>query len=116
MRSPSARVLINTVDIYLNVAGPDNEGGPDFTFPSTPNFSKVPCTVQPTGTETVDSQNRLTQIDFYNVIFGFVPNLSARDLMIWVDALGITHKLFVQNDTDMAGRGAAYMVTAVERS
>ena len=119
MRSPSARVLINTVNIFVAPPGRDNDGGAQFPYPPTPTYANISCSVQPIDfDEIIDDQNRLTQIYGYKIIFSADPpptGLTPRDLIVWVDSLNITHNLFFAAQRDNAGRNSAYTIRAVER-
>ena len=117
MRSPSARVLINRVDIYIANPGRDPDGGVQFPYPSQPTMKGVACSVQPHTTgELVDEQQRITAWSEYRIMFGSPQNLSPRDKIVWTDASGTTRTLFVEVPRDEAGRGAAFTVFATERS
>ena len=116
MRSPSARILINTVDIYAATSAPDADGGPQWTYPSVPTSAGVRCSVQYRGI-ALDSEDtkRLTQVAEYHIIFGSDPGLSPRDKVIQTD-ISPTRTLFVEaNPPSEAGRGAAWVVRCVER-
>ena len=116
MRSPSARVLINRVDVYVAGPGRDSDGGVQFPYPPAPTMKGVACTVQPGATgEIVDEQQRIAKLTEYKIMFASPINLSPRDKIVWVDAGGVTRTLFVEADRDEAGRGAAFTVHATER-
>lgn len=115
MRSPSARILFNTVDIYAGVAGRGSDGEPTFTYP-TLTKSQMPCSVQFIGAdEVIDDQQRLTVLNRYKIYFKVNPAISPRDMIVWVDRADGTHTMFVEAVTDEAGRGLVFKVMAVER-
>lgn len=116
MRSPSSRVLINVVNIFRSLSGPDAEGGVQYQYAGIPTNSNVQCTVQPAGvSEVVDGQNRVTQLNNWVVMFSLPQMASPRDKIVWVDALGVTRNLIIEATTDEAGRGSAFNFLAVER-
>ena len=120
MRSPSARCLINAVDIYVGTEGRDLNAGPKEIHPATPTFAGVPCTVQVGAyreepATDADGQDRVTQLLEYRIMFGQNYAVTARDKIIYVDSSGISHTLFVQAQRDEAGRGAAFTIRADER-
>lgn len=120
MRSPSARVLINSVDIYVGTEGRDLNAGPKEIYPTSPTYAAVPCTVQvgayteQTATDA-DGQDRITQLLEYRIMFGQNYGITARDKIIYVDSAGTSHTLFAQAQRDEAGRGAAFTIRADER-
>ena len=116
MRSPSSRVLTNRVDIYKSTSGRDTDGGVVFSYPALPSFRAAPCTVQPHSSAETEDQGRITKIVIYKIMFGSYLGLSPRDLIVWVDPQGVTHRIFANADRDEAGRGAAWTVFAEERS
>ena len=115
MRNPSARVLINRVNIYAAIPGRDVDGGVQFPYPPMPTYVKQPCTVQPISASEIEDQGRITMIRGYKIMFGVPIALSPRDKIVWVDNVGNTRNIFVQANRDEAGRGAAFTVYAEER-
>lgn len=116
MPSPSAAVLVNTVDIYRAIPGQDADGAPQFTYPGNPTLAQVPCTVQAMAVnEVIDEQQRITQEREYKVMFAAATLAGPRDKIIYVDWSGVTHTLFAHIERDEAGRGAAFVVRAIER-
>lgn len=115
MRSPSARVLINRVNIFQSMSARDNDGGPQYPYPSKPTYLNQACTVQPIGAAEVEDQGRITMIRSYKIMFGVPIALNPRDKIVWVDNVGNTRNIFVQANRDEAGRGAAFTVYAEER-
>jgi hypothetical protein len=115
MRSPSAKVLKNTCNIFVAAAGRDAEGGVQFPYPPTPAFANVSCSIQPKATEVFDEQKRITQLTVYHIIFGQVYPLNPRDMIQYTDASGVLRTIFVESIEDQAGRGAAFRVYAQER-
>lgn len=116
MRSPSARCLINHVDVYVAVIGRDKDGGTIYTYPVL-TFPSVACTVQAQGfAEVVDDQQRVTKQVDYKIMFAQPMNLQPRAKIIWADSTGSLHYLFYAADRDEAGRGAAFTVHAMENT
>lgn len=117
MRSPSARVLRNRVDVYAATAGTDAVNAPTYTYPSVPTRSGVPCSVQAGPVEeVVDEQRRVTQERQYKVMFPGPTGTKPRDKLIYRDDAGVAHTLIVHVEQDQAGRGAAFVVRCVEKS
>ncbi len=115
MRSPSARCLINTVDIYRGVQGQDADGGYRLTYPSV-TYASVPCTVQ-VGEfmeQFDEQQNRITQSLAYRIMTGQPYVVNARDKIVYTDTNGVTHELQAQANRDEAGRGGAFTIRATE--
>lgn len=115
MRKPSGRVLRNVVDIFLPVDGRSGTGL-EYTYASTPTYGSVPCTVQPQAQQgDVGGLARLTQVNYYDVLFSadYVPPIRAK--LLWTDDTGTVHNLIVETSWDHAGRGAAFTVSCVER-
>jgi hypothetical protein len=108
--------LINRVDIYAAVAGQDADGGPTWTYPAVPTRRQVACSVQAGSVEeVVDEQQRVTQERQYGVMFAAATLVQPRDKMVYVDSSGVSHILFARVERDEAGRGAAFVVRAIER-
>lgn len=113
MRSPSARVLKDRIDIFqaIRPVGADSAGGVVFIYPPTPTFSQVACTIQAVEIlEIVDEQERITQYKSYKIMFASQQRVSPRDKGIYVDTLGVQRTLFAEVQRDEAGRGAAFTV------
>lgn len=116
MRSPSSRVLANRVDLYLATLGQDADGAPQWTYPAIPTRAGVACSVQAGAVEeVVDEQQRVTQERQYKVMFAAATLVKPRDKFVYVDSSGVSHTLFARVERDEAGRGAAFMVRAIER-
>lgn len=116
MRSPSAKVLRNRCDIYPSTPGRDADGGVQFPYAATPQFSQVPCTAQAiTFAEVEDQANRITQVTEWKIIFGAFIAVSPRDKLIFADGGDVLHTAFVEASRDEANRGAAFTIRAVER-
>jgi hypothetical protein len=118
VRSPSARALDNTIDIYAALDTPASEGigGPVWNYPPTPTYARVPCTAQPVEYEEItDAQERVTQVVHWKLIFASQQMIDPKDKFIFVDKSGVSHTLFVNAQRDNASRGAAFTVKAVER-
>jgi len=115
MRSPSARCLINTVDIYRGVKGQDPDGGYRLTYPSL-TYAGVPCTVQ-VGEfieQFDEQQNRMTQALTYRIMTGQPYAVNARDKIVYVDGNGVTHTIMAEANRDEAGRGGAFTIRGSE--
>ncbi len=120
MRSPSARCLINSIDIYVATEGRDLNGGPLEVYPATPTYKGIPCTVQVIAyteqpASDADGQDRITQLLEYRIMFGQNYTITARDKIVYVDGAGVSHTLFAQAQRDEAGRGGAFTIRADER-
>lgn len=116
MRSPSARVLANRADIYAATSAQDGVGGPEFTYPDIATYLAEPCSIQAGAVEEiVDEQQRVTQERQYKVMFGRQLGAAPRYKLKYVDSLGVSHTLFARVERDEAGRGAAFVVRAIER-
>jgi hypothetical protein len=116
MRSLSTRVLDNICQVYAPIQGQDTDGGPQWTYAGIPTLADQPCSTQAQEIEElIDDQNRVTRYLRYKVMFGSPINLRPRSKITYVDAVGVTRILFAQVTRDEAGRGAAFVVRAVER-
>ena len=115
MRSPSARVLINCVDIYRAVSGPDADGGPQYVYPPAPSLAQQSCSVQYVDTgEEVDELDRVSKVNWYHLIFVNNPHTRPRDKIVWNEQ-GAIHTMFVEsNPPSEAGRGSAFFVRTKE--
>ena len=117
MRSPSSRVLVNTIDIYVANPGRDTDGGVQFPFPSIPTYSSVPCTAQPQDFgEVIDDQGRITQLVEWKIMLGTNIVVNPRDMLVFRDQADGMHTMYVEASRDEAGRGAAFTIRAVERT
>lgn len=117
MRSPSARCLINRVDLYRFAAVKDTAGGVTGTPYTTAFATAVPCSVQPAAPERgFDGETgRLIQKTMWNVMFTQDYSLRLDDKVVWVDTAGATRNLYVHGNADQAGRGAAFVAQCEER-
>jgi hypothetical protein len=118
MRSPSARVLQNTVTAYRYLGGQTTDAGlKSNSYGTTPIASGVACSVQPDDPERMydDAGRIVREIRTYSIMFGSNPGLQANDKVTWTDTLGVSHDLFVLGTADQAGRGAAFVVSCEER-
>lgn len=117
MRKPSARCLVNRVDLYRFVAVKDAAGGVTGTPYTTAFATGVPCSVQPAAPERIfdPDTGRLIQKNMWNVMFRDNYSLGLDDKIVWVDDASVTRSLFVHGTADQAGRGAAYVVQCEER-
>jgi hypothetical protein len=116
MRSPSARVLKNTVDYYAATAGQDADGGVQYTYPAYPTRARLACSAQPGPVEEVMDQGRLIQERRWAFLLGPPLAPGIRDKLVHTDSAGVVHTCFVHIEQDQAGRGSTYIVTAIERS
>ncbi len=115
MRSPSARILVNAVDIYTAITGQDADAAYQPTY-GPPAQSCVPCSVQQRDVEEVfDDQNRLTQRLTYHVFFPTDPHVRPRDKLLWRDSCGRIRTLIVQATRNEAGRDSTFVVRTIER-
>ncbi len=115
MRSPSARVLKDVVNIFVAPPGRDTDGGATFPYPGLPTFANVPCTCQPFETTEVEDQDRFTQYTRWRAMFAMPINLNPKDQIVFVDVKGVTHIITVDANRDEASRGAAFSVWGTER-
>lgn len=128
MRSPSGRVLRDTIDIYYaggaKFAGLANapnlttqDGGYSPGFNTTPNISGFPCSVQYRNQSegTTEELNRVTEVREYSILCGSDPQVDPRDQILYVDNSGNPHTLYVEASNDQAGRGGCWRIKAVER-
>lgn len=118
MAWPKIPSIISTdlVDIYHGTNSRDASGSPQIPYPENPSCLQVPCSVQfDTIEEVVDEQNRVTQFNRYNVMFGTNPSVKARDLVVWTDRGGVTHRAFVRSTVEVTGEGNCWEVPVVER-
>ncbi len=116
MRSPSARCLINVVDIYRGIEGQDADGGYRLTFAARPTYAGVPATVQ-VGEfieQFDEQQNRITQALVYRIMTGIPCVVNARDKIVYIDSNNVQHTLQAQANRDEAGRGGAFTIRATE--
>ncbi len=112
-RHPSARILRNQVNFFRAVPSQDPDGAPSYSQVGERSYQ---CSIQPSKTEVVDEQDRITILTVYELIFAENPNLNPRDKLVWNDIdNGITHTAFCNDTNNEAGRGMAWYVTAVER-
>jgi len=128
MRSPSGRVLRDTINIYyaggVGFAGLANapnyttaDGGYSPTYSPSPNVVNFPCSVQyrDQSEGVVDELNRVTEIRTYSILCGSDPQVDPRDMIVYVDNSGNPHTLFVEASNDQAGRGSCWRIKATER-
>lgn len=114
MLSPSSQVLENECDIYTALSSQDKDGGPQYQ--ATPTALGIPCSIQPKEVdEIIDDQNRITQVQYYHVFFAEDPGVRPRDKLLYSDSRGLTRTLFCRATRDEGGRGAAFVVRAIEK-
>ncbi len=113
--NPSPQICRNRADLYKALPQQDADGGPQYL--DVPSLTSIPCSFQPMSTEeVVDEQGRVISYITYDVIWPFGPMLNARDKLVWNDTdSGIVHTARVQGTQNEAGRGMAWLTTAVER-
>lgn len=116
MRSPSARCLINRVDLYRFTPVKDAAGGITGNPYPTPFATSVPCSVQPAAPERIPdfSTGRVMQTNMCDVVFATNPGLGLDDKIVWVDTASVPHNFFVQGVSDQAGRGGAFIANCEE--
>ena len=115
MRSPSAKVLINTCNIYNSNSTRGPSGGIQFPYPTIPTYANQACTIQGKAREVVDDQNRITQLTEFLIIFPVFVVVDPRDKITFFDANNVLRTVFVESIEDMAGRGAAFKAYCQER-
>jgi hypothetical protein len=106
--------LINRVDIYAAVAGQDADGGPTWTYPAVTRRA-VACSAQPVRTDLVSDQDRLIRETHWKVMLPSSADLSVRGMLVITLPDGDRHTAYYEIEQDQAGRGAAYIVHAIER-
>lgn len=117
MRSPSARCLINRVDLFRVVYTQDEDAGAVASYP-TALATSVPCSVQPAAPERFldERTGRLTQKTMYDVMFATNYSLRVDDKVVWVDTAGVSHNLYAHGNADQAGRGGTFVASCEERT
>ena len=120
-RSPSARALSNTVDLYRFVGKQDEDAGlsdvPGDAYALTPFAAAVACSVQPDDPLRFldDRTGRLVEKTPYTIFFSTDYSLDLNDKIVWTDDAGATRNLFVFGTANQAGKGGVFAVTAEER-
>ncbi len=116
MRSPSGRILSNTVDLYVAATSQDGEGGFQQSYTDSPTAT-VPCSVQYTGTAEMVDHNRVTIVNTYTLFFDRSTHLTTRDRIVWLDPVaGISHTLFTDGVPPAeAGKDSTYTVRCIEK-
>lgn len=115
MRSPSARVLVNTCDIYSGTPTQDMGGGPQWSYPALPTLPRQACSAQPVEVQEIAENDRVTRLRIWEVMFAATTNTKARDKLVITDRQGVQHVAFAHDEQDQAGRGSAFIVYAEER-
>jgi hypothetical protein len=119
MRGPSAKILSqagggNLVSIYPAIGGPDIDGGPQYIYAPAPSMWDVPASCQFTDTGEVEDLGRVSQVNWFKVVFGFNPKTKPRDKIVWIER-GTIHNLIVwANPPSEAGRGSAFILRCHE--
>lgn len=118
MRSPSARCLNQTVDLYRmirTITYQDADGGllPAGSYPDTPDVAAIPCAVNPDYSVRLDSEHgRVTDETPYVLVFATDPGCTVMDKFTWNGL-----NLFADGGAiDMAGHSGAYGVRCTEQS
>jgi hypothetical protein len=114
MRSPSARVLIQSCSVYPAIATTDATGGIQFTYPSSASGA-IPCTAQPREYEEAYENERVTLVRVWWLMFATDPGIRPRDKLTWDEPGGLSHTGFTRASRPEANRGAAWSVTVVEK-
>ena len=117
MRSPSSRILTNTVDIYRYAPTQDADGGIAPSPYGAAAATAVACSVQPDDPMRLydDKTGRIIEKTVYDVLFATDYSLKADDKLVWTDDAGTTRTLFVMGTANQAGRGGCFSVSAEER-
>lgn len=111
--TPTRNLLRNVVNTFrLTVPNPDADGSLQNAW--TPLGSSLPCSVQPGTLVREQTQGAIHQSIPYTVLFDLNPGLALGDQVQWLDDLGVLHLITVTGCKNMAGRGAAFMVTGDE--
>lgn len=116
MRSPSSRALINRCDIYAAAPSQDADGGAQYAYPAIPTLAGVACSAQPVETQEIVEQDRLIRETRWKVMLPSAASVKNRDKLVITTPAGNRHTAFVHIKQDQAGRGAAYVIHAVERT
>lgn len=111
-RKPSGRCLANQVDIYHSTIGQDADGGVAVTYPDTPTYTAVECSVQESSSnKQVSDQLRQTMVQSIAVIFPQDMLLKINDKIVYGSRV-----FFVVNSLEYAGRGSAWEYACEEQS
>jgi hypothetical protein len=114
VRGPSPRIVKDRISIYPALSGPDIDGGPQYVYSPTPSVSGVPASVQYVETGEVEDLNRVSQVNWYKVVFTSQSSPNLRDKIVWVEQ-GVTHNLIIAAiPPSEAGRGSCFIVRAHE--
>jgi Tfp pilus assembly protein PilV len=112
--SPSGQILANLADLFRALPAKDAASAPQYQ--ERAYKQNVPCSIQPTDVELlIDDQNRITELQRYDVIFSQNPGLRPNDMIHYVDVLGMTRTIFVRATKDEGGRGVCFTIKAIER-
>jgi hypothetical protein len=116
LRSPSARALSNTVDLYRFTGTQDADGGVAASPYGVAIATSVPCSVQPNDPiRLVDKTTmRIVERTPYDVYFATNYLLQADDKIVWTDDAGTVRTLVVMGSANQAGQGGAFVVSAQE--
>lgn len=113
MRSPSARILKDTALIYPATFGQDKGGGLKPTYAASPSQS-LACAAHPHGYGVSQEYGKEMQVRSWTLTFGQSPTVKPRDRIIVIMADG-AHTLYAEASKDLAGRGAAWVVSCSEK-
>src|SRR3569623_2585427 len=118
-RSPSARALSNTVDLYRFLPVQDPDAGVAAGPYGAALATSVPCSVQPDDPvrSTDRSIGRIVEQTSYHVFFNDDAAdyaLQADDKIVWTDDDGTERSLYVLGTVDEAGKGGTFTVHALE--
>ena len=117
-RSPSARALSNTVDLYRFVPAQDPDAGVAAGPYGAALATAVPCSVQPDDpVRFYDEQiGRIVEKTPFDVFFATDYALKADDKIVWVDDAGTRRNLFVLGTAGEAGKAGTFTIHAEERT
>lgn len=118
MRSPSAKCLINRVNIYRFTPSFDGAGSISGNpYPDTPTYANVAASVQPAEPERfIDAEHGvLIQKTMWRVMTRRNYSLKLDDKIVWVDDASVSHNLYVHGNADQAGRASAFVAECEER-
>ncbi len=119
-RSPSARALSNTVDLYRFAPVQDPDAGVAAEPYGTAFATSVACSVQPDAPVRYADQSigRIVEQTGYHVFFDDAADyaLQADDKIIWTDDAGTERSLYVLGTVSEAGKGGTFTVHAEERT
>jgi hypothetical protein len=117
MRTPSARILINTVSLqkFAPSLDPDSATIADDSAYGPPFASNVPCSAQPQKPSRDPAQQRIGASREWKFIFGANPGVTIQDRITLTGGCCAAQQKFIVTLTrDLCMRGGAWEVFANE--